>query len=79
MARVRYHAWRTAIPRVAWTNGTIAVPRSGVAALYGTDLLFVLRELIHALVVDLIRQRGLRKGGDTVTGSRLGSDLGLAY
>src|SRR6267143_6532589 len=49
------------------------------AALYGTDLLFVLRELIHALVVDLIRQRGLRTGGESVTGSRLGSDLGLAY
>ncbi len=24
VARVRYLAWRTAIPRVAWTNGTIS-------------------------------------------------------
>src|SRR5947209_4887445 len=31
VARVRYHAWRTAIPRVAWTNGTMAVPRRGVS------------------------------------------------
>src|SRR5712671_1016032 len=31
VARVRYHAWRTAIPRLAWTNGTMAVPRRGVS------------------------------------------------
>src|SRR5437870_10817067 len=31
VARVRYHAWRTAIPRVAWTNGTMAVPRRGLS------------------------------------------------
>src|SRR3989454_301455 len=31
VARVRYRAWRTAIPRVAWTNGTMAVPRRGVS------------------------------------------------
>src|SRR5207302_6217002 len=31
VARVRYHAWRTDIPRVAWTNGTMAVPRRGVS------------------------------------------------
>jgi hypothetical protein len=30
VSRVRYHAWRTAIPRVAWTNGTMAVPRRSV-------------------------------------------------
>ena len=31
VARVPYHAWRTAIPRVAWTSGTMAVPRRGVS------------------------------------------------
>src|SRR2546422_6470751 len=31
VARVRYYAWRTAIPRLAWTNGTMAVPRRGVS------------------------------------------------
>src|SRR5229473_6784327 len=31
VTRVRYHAWRAAIPRVTWTNGTMAVPRRGVS------------------------------------------------
>jgi hypothetical protein len=31
VACVRYHAWRTAIQRLAWTNGTMAVPRRGVS------------------------------------------------
>src|SRR6266404_7747040 len=31
VARVRYYAWRTVVPRLAWTNGTMAVPRRGVS------------------------------------------------
>ena len=42
MARVRYCAWRTAIPRLAWTNGTRRSRAEESAALYGTDLVFVL-------------------------------------
>jgi hypothetical protein len=38
--------------------------------LYGTDLLFVLQELIHPLVVDLIRQRGLWTRGGMSGASR---------
>src|SRR5438132_13477909 len=42
VARVRYCAWRTAIPRLAWTNGTRRSRAEESAALYGTDLVFVL-------------------------------------
>ena len=42
VARVRYYAWRTAIPRLAWTNGTRRSRAEESAALYGTDLVFVL-------------------------------------
>lgn len=55
MARVRYLAWRTAIPWVAWTNGTMAVQRRGSTAPYDDiegALTLEYRAMMHALADD---------------------------